>query len=56
MSRMDEQLACRLNAGAESGELVVPRGVGFLRGLEGLDGARGEGHPEARGALPGRRC
>lgn len=45
-----------LHADAESGELVVPRGVGFLLGPERLDGAHGQRHPEARGAFSGRRC
>lgn len=45
-----------LNADAESGELVVPRGVGLLLGLECLDRARGQRHAEARGAFSGRRC
>ena len=41
---------------SEPGELVVPRGVGFFLGLERLDGAHGECHPEARSAFFGRRC
>ena len=45
-----------LNPDAESGELAVPCRVGFLLRLERLDGARGEGHPKARGAFSGRRC
>lgn len=45
-----------LHADAESGELVVPCGVGLFLGFEGSDGACGEGHAEARGAFSGRRC
>ena len=46
----------RLNADAESGDSVVPCGVGPRLRLERLDGARGERHPDAREALPRLRC
>ena len=44
----DVGLAARgINANSEASEPVVPCGVGFVPGFEGLDGARGEGHPTA---------
>ena len=46
----------RLNANVESGDPVVPRGVGPRLRAERLDRARGEGHPDARDALSGLRC
>ena len=46
----------RLNADAESGDPVVPCGVGPRLRLERLDGARGECHPDARDALSRLRC
>lgn len=48
--------AGRLNADAESGDPVVPCGVGPRLRLECFDGARGEGHPDARDALSRLWC
>ena len=45
-----------LNADAESGDPVVPCGVGPRLRLERLDGARGKGHRDAGDALSCLRC
>ena len=54
------RLSVRLGSGgfsdSEPREFAVPCGVGFRLGFERLDGARGEGHSEARGAFSGRWC
>ena len=44
------------NADAESSEIVVPRGVGFLFRFERFDGGHGQRQAVARGALTGQRC